>query len=74
MIDTYAKRSVQVDGVKLRNCPFCGAPAVMDRMHTAAENFWRHRVRCTVCWCQTDWESETTDECADKWNRRCLNE
>lgn len=70
MADSYSKRSVQVEGVALLGCPFCGSKAVMDRMHTSAENFWRHRARCTSCWCATDWESETPEDCAHKWNRR----
>lgn len=59
-----------VENVKLLPCPFCGSPAVMDRMHTAAETFWRHRARCTGCWCATDWESDTPEDCEKKWNRR----
>lgn len=73
MGDPYKSHSAPVSGVDLLPCPFCGAPAVMSRMRTAAEKFWRHRARCTECWCQTDWESETPEECAAKWNRRANN-
>lgn len=69
-----SKYMLPVTGIELDGCPFCGGKAVMERMHTAAENFWRHRARCTVCWCATNWDSETPEDCAQKWNKRAVNE
>lgn len=55
---------------ELKKCPFCGAEAVIHTFKAAGENFHRYRAKCTECWCQTDWESETPEDVIAKWNRR----
>jgi Lar family restriction alleviation protein len=54
----------------MKTCPFCGGDAVMETFRTARENFQRYRVRCSKCWCETDWESTSADDATEKWNRR----
>jgi len=55
-------------------CPFCGAAAVMQTFTTAAEKVPRFRVKCSECWCMTDWDNWTPEEADAKWNRRTENE
>jgi len=54
----------------LKQCPFCGEGAVMQTFTTALEKKPRFRVRCSSCWCMTDWESWSVDDAAKKWNTR----
>jgi Lar family restriction alleviation protein len=55
---------------ELKPCPFCGSGAVMETFTTAMEKEPRYRVRCSGCWCETDWDNWSEEEAADKWNRR----
>lgn len=59
---------------ELKTCPFCGSEAVMETFTTTREKEPRYRVRCSGCWCETDWDNWSEDEAADKWNRRANDE
>lgn len=54
----------------LKNCPFCGCEAIMQTFTTAMEKVRRFRVRCSKCWCMTDWDNFSEESAAEKWNRR----
>ena len=54
----------------LKTCPFCGGAARMETCMTAAEKKPRFRVRCSSCWCMTDWDNWSIEEAAGKWNKR----
>lgn len=58
---------------ELKPCPFCGSNAVMQTFQTARERKPRYRVRCSECWCETNWDNFSADEAADAWNRRDNN-
>ena len=51
-------------------CPFCGGEAMRQSFQTAAETFTRYRVKCSNCWCETDWESTSLEDATEKWNTR----
>ena len=55
---------------ELKPCPFCGSGAVLQTFTTALEKIPRFRIRCKACWCETDWDSFTPEEAAEKWNGR----
>lgn len=54
----------------LKNCPFCGAEAVMQTFTTAVEKKPRFRVRCTNCPCDLGWDHWSVEEARDAWNKR----
>lgn len=54
----------------LKPCPFCGGTAVMQTFTTSLEKVPRFRVRCSSCWCMTDWDDWTVESAAEKWNQR----
>lgn len=56
--------------MELKPCPFCGGEAVMQTFTTAMEKEPRYRVRCSNCWCQTDWDNWTVEEAEAEWNTR----
>ena len=56
--------------IELKPCPFCGSEAIMETFTTAAEKVPRYRVRCSKCWCETDWDSFSVEDVVEKWNRR----
>ena len=58
----------------LDRCPFCGSDAVMQTFQVAGEKNARFRVKCTGCWSETDWESESAEDAAVKWNTRAGKE
>ena len=58
----------------LKNCPFCGAEAVMETFTTSVEKKPRFRVRCTNCQCDLGWDHWSVEEARDAWNRRVPDE
>ena len=62
-----------MDELKLKPCPFCGGKAIMETFATAREREARFRVKCSVCWCETNWDNFSQDEAAEAWNRRADN-
>lgn len=54
----------------LKHCPICGEEAVMQMFQAAREDTPRYRVKCTCCWCETNWDNYTAQDAADAWNRR----
>ena len=67
------RRKEEIIMPELKPCSFCGEPAIMQTFAVAGEKCARFRVKCGKCWCETDWESESAKDAAEKWNRRKEN-
>ena len=52
----------------LKQCPFCGGNAILERFETAHEKKPRFRVKYISCWCMTDWDNWSEEEAKNKWN------
>lgn len=55
---------------KLKPCPFCGSEAIMETFATVRERKPRYRVKCSGCWCETNWDNFSQEEATETWNRR----
>lgn len=55
---------------EMKKCPFCNSEAILETFTTAMEGVPRYRVRCSGCWCQTDWDNFSPEEAWKKWNTR----
>ena len=55
---------------KLKPCPFCGSEAIMQTFKTAAEKDARFRVKCSSCFCETNWDNFSAEDAKELWNRR----
>ena len=58
----------------LKPCPFCGSLANMYTASFGGENGPRFNIKCSECWCGTDWENFSEEEVAEKWNTRMKTE
>lgn len=54
----------------LKPCPFCGEKAVLETFTTAMEKVPRYRVRCSNCFCETNWDFFSKEDVIKAWNRR----
>lgn len=54
----------------LKSCPFCGGLPAMETFQTAGEKEPRYRVRCTRCWCETNWDFWSEQDVVKAWNTR----
>lgn len=70
MSDNERQRIDDLVAFTLKTCPFCGRDAIMETFTTAMEKKPRFRVRCSSCWCMTDWDAWSIDEAARRWNER----
>lgn len=58
---------------RLKNCPFCGAVAKMNRVSTAKfKVIANHDHECIFCYLGYIMWFETEDEAVEAWNRRSL--
>ena len=55
---------------ELKKCPFCGGEAEIVTFLTAIMHKKRFQVKCTVCFCSTDWYNLSEKEAKSKWNKR----
>lgn len=56
--------------MELKPCPFCGGKPLVESFIFGREKTPRFRVRCSKCWCETNWEFFAENEVAEAWNRR----